>query len=174
MIDRIIRAIRLDPTLYRQVADDESLTTEAVIIVVVVALIGGLGVAFSSEQGLIAYILQVLNNLLVGWLLWAVVAYFVGNALGGRSSVGEMARTLGYANAPRLLSVFGFIPCIGWIVSAIGWVLSLVAGVIAVRESMEFDTGKALITVVIGFIIFMIASLLIGLLLGALAIPSQF
>lgn len=174
MIDRIIRAIRLDPTLYRQVADDESLTTEAVIIVVVVALIGGLGVAFSSEQGLIAYILQVLNNLLVGWLLWAVVAYFVGNALGGRSSMGEMARTLGYANAPRLLSVFGFIPCIGWIVSLIGWLLSLAAAIIGIRESMEFDTTKALITVAIGFIIYLIVSLVIGLALGALAIPSQF
>ena len=33
MIDRIIRAIRLDPTLYRQVADDEQYTNEAFMIV---------------------------------------------------------------------------------------------------------------------------------------------
>ncbi|HZW04034.1 MAG TPA: Yip1 family protein [Anaerolineaceae bacterium] len=174
MLDRIIRAIRLDPGLYRKVADDEGLTGEAVVIVVVVALIGALGVAFSADQGLLAYILQVINSLLVGWLLWAVVAYFVGNALGGRSSIGEMARTLGYANAPRLLSVFGFIPCIGWIISLIGWVLSLAAAVIGIRESMEFDTTKALITAGIGFLVYLIAAIVIGIVFGSFAIPSQF
>ena len=36
MIDRIIRAVRLDPTLYREVADDEQYTNEAFMIVVIV------------------------------------------------------------------------------------------------------------------------------------------
>ena len=34
-----------------------------------------------------------------------------------------------------------------------GWVLALVAGVLAVREAMDFDTSNAIVTVFIGWII---------------------
>jgi hypothetical protein len=45
------------------------------------------------------------------------------------------------------------IPCLGWIAALVGWVLSLIAGVIAIREAMEFDTVKAVITVLIAWVI---------------------
>jgi hypothetical protein len=169
MFDRILRAIRLDKSLYREVADNESLTTEAVLIVVVVAIIGSIGTALASNNFIGSYLLTVANQLLIGWLLWAVVTYLVGNMFGGRSSVPEMARTLAYASAPRLLGVLGFIPCLGWIFVFAGWVLSLVAAVIGIRESMEFDTTKALITAVIGFGIYLIVSIIIGVVFGATA-----
>jgi MFS family permease len=100
--------------------------------------------------------------------LWAVIAYFVGTALEGKSSVVEMARTLGYANAPGLLGVFAFIPCIGRLVALAGVLLSLAAGVIAIRESMEFDTAKAVVTAVLGFIVFIIVRVVIGFVMGGL------
>ena len=71
----------------------------------------------------------------------------------GKTDIPEMMRVLGYANAPNLLGVFGIIPCLGWIAALVGAVLSLIAGVIAVREAMEFDTIKAIITVAIAWIV---------------------
>jgi hypothetical protein len=37
-----------------------------------------------------------------------------------------------------------------------------VAGVIAIRESMEFDTTKAVVTAVLGFIIYVVFNVVIG------------
>jgi hypothetical protein len=170
MFDRIVRAIRLDPTLYREVADDEQYTNEAFIIVLVVALFGALGAAVGAAmtdgRPILLFFTNLFSTILLGWLLWAVVAYFVGTALEGQSSVVEMARTLGYANAPGLLGVFAFIPCLGWLIALAGVLLSLAAGVIAIRESMEFDTTKAVVTAILGFIVYVIARIVIGLVMG--------
>ena len=51
MIDRIIRAIRLDPTLYREVADDESYMTEGIIIVAIVTLLSAFGAGLGAAIG---------------------------------------------------------------------------------------------------------------------------
>ncbi len=170
MIDRIMRAIRLDATLYRQVADDEQYSNEAYIIVLIVSLLGAFGAAIGAALGdgrpLVIFFTSLFSTILLGWLLWAVIAYFVGTALEGKSSVMEMARTLGYASAPQLLGVFAFIPCIGPLVAFVGVLLSLAAGVIAIRESMEFDTTKAVVTAVLGFIVFIIARIFIAIVMG--------
>lgn len=172
MFDRIVRAIRLDPTLYREVADDEQYTNEAFIIVLTVSLLSAagaaIGVAMADGNPLIVFFSNLFNTILLGWLLWAVIAYYVGTALEGKSSIMEMARTLGYANAPGLLGVFAFIPCVGWLIALAGLLLSLAAGVIAIRESMEFDTTKAVVTAVVGFVVFLVVRFTIGFVMGGI------
>ena len=68
----------------------------------------------------------------------------------------------------------GFISCLGWLAALIGALLALVAGVIAVRESMEFDTGKAVLTVAIAWVISFAIRFGVGLLVagGAAAVGS--
>lgn len=179
MIDRIIRAIRLDPTLYREVADDESYMNEGIIIVAIVTLLSafgsGLGAAISDTgRGFFgAFLWDAVTRVLLGWLLWAVISYFVGNLLGGKSSVTEMARTLAYAQAPAFVTVLGFIPCIGWIFVLAGFGLSIAAGVIAIRESMEFDTMNAVITAGIGILLYVIASVIITFVFGGIALAGS-
>ncbi len=174
MFDRIVRAIRLDPTLYRMVADDEEYTSEGVIIILIVAAISALGAALGTLGGngrpVVAFIVQLANTLVLGWLLWAVIAYFVGTALGGESGIAEMARTLAYANTPGLLGLFAPIPCLGPILLLAAFVLTIAAGVVAIRESMEFDTTKAVVTAVIGFGVFIVARVIIGFVMGGLGV----
>jgi hypothetical protein len=173
MFDRILRAIKLDAGLYRQVADNhETYMGESAIIAVIVAIISSIGVLFSGERGVIAYVIQVLNSLIFGWILWSWVAYFIGTKLfNGRSNFREMLCTLGFANAPRLLGVLGFIPCIGWLLSLAGAVLSLIAGVIAIRESMEFDTGNAVVTALVGLVLYILVSVVVGFFFAAASLP---
>jgi hypothetical protein len=175
MMQRIIRAIRLDPTVYREVADDRNAMKEAAIIVLVVTLLSGLGAAGGAliakagvGQAAIRFLVDwLVNGILIGWIGWAVITYLVGTALfKGKTDVSEMMRVLGYASAPKLLGFFGFIPCVGWLIALVGWVLSLIAGFIAVREAMGFETLHAIVTVVIGWIIALALALIIGSILG--------
>ncbi len=174
MIDRILRAIKLDKTLFSEVARNEFLLGESLIIVLLVAVVSGIGNMLNADQPVVALITEVMNSVLFGWLLWSVVAYFVGTAFfGGKASINEMLRALGYANAPRLLNFFAFIPCIGWIFALLGGILSLIAGVIAIRETMHFDNDKALITAIIGFILYVMSSAALRVLFSGLSLPFQ-
>ena len=142
MIERIMRAIRLDPDVYREIAEDENAMTEAAIIVLIVTGLSALGTAIAAEGFIGPLLVNWLMSVVVGWIGWAVLTYFIGAKLfGGRSSIAEMMRVLGYATAPRLLGILGFIPCLGWLAALIGAILALIAGVIAVRESASWSVA---------------------------------
>lgn len=162
MISRIVRAFRLDASLFREVAADPKFMGEAVLIALVVSFLAAVGGAIGHAHPLPAFLAEWANGLLLGWLLWAIVALLVGSLLGGKSGFGQMTRALAYAGVPRLLALFGFIPCVGWAFRLAAWVLALIAGTIAIREAMQFDTGRAIVTAVIGWIIYVIVAIVIG------------
>ncbi|NIV40183.1 MAG: hypothetical protein GWN58_65500 [Anaerolineae bacterium] len=153
MIERIVRAIRLDWTVFSEIAKDRDALKEAAIIVAIVTFLSAVGTGIAAAS-FGAFIGDWILGIAVGWIGWAIVTYFVGTALfKGETDIPEMLRVLGYASAPFLLGLLSFIPCIGWIFPWLGGLLALVAGVIAVREAMDFDTSNAIITVIIGWII---------------------
>lgn len=162
MIDRIMRAIRLDFLVFREIAEDENAMTEAAIIVALVSFLAAVGagiglVIAKADFGRVVggFLYEwLIGGILLGWIGWSVVTYFVGTMLfQGKTDIPEMMRVLGYANAPKLLGLLGFIPCVGWVITIAGLILALIAGVLAIREAMEFDTGKAIITVVISWFV---------------------
>jgi hypothetical protein len=172
MVDRIFRAIRLDWTVFKEIAEDENAMSQAAIIVAVVTFLSSIGTAIGvliageafGRAVLSFFVDWIVNGILIGWIGWAIITYFVGTAMfQGKTDIPEMMRVLGYASAPKLLGLLGFIPCVGWIFALGGWILSLIAGVIAVREAMEFDTSKAIITVVIGAVVAIVISFILGL-----------
>lgn len=150
MVDRMIRAAMLNPAVYNEVERDVNATTEAFLVVLIVAVATGIGRLAAGVPGFIGGL--VLAVLL--WLLVAYITYLVGTSLfGGTATVGELLRTMGYAQTPRLLSVLGFIPVIGGIAILVGFILAVVAAVIAVREALDFDTGKAILTAIISWVV---------------------
>ena len=170
MVDRIVRAIRLDWTVFREIAQDREALKQAAIIVVVVSFLAALGGAgglliaqVDAGTAFLGFFVDwIVNGILIGWIGWSILTYLVGTILfKGQTDIQEMLRVLGYASAPRLLGLLGFIPCIGWIFPFAGMILSLIAGVIAIREAMEFDTGKAIVTVVISWGVSILTALLI-------------
>ncbi len=168
MLQRILRIIQLDTKVFREIAADANATVEAAIVVVVVSVLSAIGSGIASRSSFFgSFLWELIAGVLLGWVLWAVISYFVGTTLfNGKSTIEEMLRVLGYARAPALLGFFSFIPCVGWIAALAGAVLSLIAGVIAIREAMEFDTGKAIITVLIGWVVYLILAALLAPILG--------
>jgi hypothetical protein len=56
------------------------------------------------------------------WALWAWITHFVGTTIlkstETEANWGQLARTLGFAQSPGVLKVFGFIPVLGPVVFA--------------------------------------------------------
>lgn len=153
MIDRIVRAIRLDWTVFGEIAQDRDAMKEAAIIVLIVSFLSAIGSGF-ADRSMSSFISTLIVTIAVGWILWAIITFFVGTRfLGGKTNISEMLRVLGYAGAPHLLGLFHFIPCIGPLLPWVGWILALVAGILAVREAMDFETDRAIITVFVSWLI---------------------
>jgi len=118
-IKRIMRAIMLDREFYKEAEADTSLNQEALLIVIAVSVIGGIGSFLSSliAENFVRAIIALLVTSGLGvanYYIWAYVTHFIGtNMFKGDADPGELLRVLGYASAPRLLALLGFIPCIG-------------------------------------------------------------
>ncbi len=164
MFNRIMGVFKLDVNTFDEVEHDETATSQAAIVVGLVALLSalgsGLGASFSEGNFWTSFISTFIWAF-VGWFLWAGVSYLVGTSLfGGQATLGEMLRVIGFAQAPQLL---GIIPCLGGLVGAI-W--ALIAGFIAIRQGLDLDNTKAFLTALIGFVVLMIGYAIIFSMLG--------
>jgi hypothetical protein len=160
MIDRMKGAARLDVHTYEEVEADSSATGQAAVVVVLVAVAQGIGAAGFGARGLIGGAIAAL----VGWLLWAGITYLIGDKLlGGTATWGELLRTIGFAQTPGLLMILAIVPVLrGPVVLAVSiWVL--IAGVIAIRQALDFGTGKAVVTTILGWLVIAIPRVILGI-----------
>lgn len=170
MLDRIIGVLKLDANVYEEIEADENATSQAAIVVAVVAIVGGLisgGISAVMGGSFLGSFLTQLLTAFFSWLIWSAVTYFVGTSLfGGKATMGEMLRVLGFAQAPGIL---GIIPVCG---SFVGWVWTLACTFIAIRQGLDLDNSKAAMTAVVAFIAVIIVSFVIGLILTAVGLTA--
>ena len=164
---RMLGAARLDVPTYEEVEHDKSATGQAAGVVALSALAAGVG---AMAQGGIAALLLTGLAALLGWVIWAAIIWAVGTKLlpeaQTEADVGQLLRTLGFAAAPGLLRVFGFIPVLGPILLLVVYVWMLATMVVAVRQALDYNsTGRAIGVCLIGWL----AQLLILALLGGAA-----
>jgi hypothetical protein len=164
LVERMIRAARLDPDLYNEVEKDENATGQAFGVVIIVAVCALIGSAFAGHQtqGLIG---AVAGNV-VGWLIWSLIILGIGKLLGGTADFGEVMRCLAFAYSPGVLQLFSFFPLLGPLVGFVAVIWTIVSTIVAVREAMDFDTGRAVLTVLIPFGIMVVLVVMVGATLG--------
>jgi hypothetical protein len=165
-VNRIIRALRLDKELYEEVEADKTATPQAMAVVILSSVAGGLGAGgISGFQGIFWGCLAAL----VGWIIWAFLTYLVGTKMlptpQTRSDPGELLRTLGFAYSPGLLSIFCLVPVLGPIVRLIIPFWMLIAWVIAVRQALDYtSTARAVAVCIIGWLILVIITVFLHVL----------
>lgn len=168
LIDRVIGVFKLDINTFEEIEKDQQGTSQAAVVVLLVALLSGIGGGFGvgvANTSFIGGFLSAFISVFIGWVLWSAVTYFVGSTLfGGEADMGEMLRVIGFAFAPQLL---GIIPCVGAIVGAI-W--SLVAGFFAVRQGLDLDNTRALFTIGVGLVAYVIIRWVLSLVLGPIGL----
>ncbi len=162
-VNRIIRACKLDTTLYEEVEADKSATFQAALVVVLSSLAAGIGaISLGSYNFIMPAILS-----LISWYIWAYLIYLIGAKLfpeeNTKADHGELLRTIGFSSAPGLIRVFGFTPELMTITFIVGGIWMLAAMIIAVRQALDYQsTWRAIGVVVIGFLVqaFVLISLL--------------
>lgn len=152
LVERMTGAALLRVDTYEEVEHDQGATLQAAGVVAMVAVAAAIGAAPFGATGAIRGALAAL----VGWLVWAGLTYLIGAKIfHGTATWGELLRTLGFAQAPGILLVLGFIPLVGWILRIAVPLWMLVAAFIAVRQALDFGNGKTLATVLIGWVIYL-------------------
>ena len=170
MIERMIRASRLDINMFEEVEADTSATNQALLIVALVAL--ATGIASLGTTGPIGLLVGVVLAI-AGWALWAWIVHLIGTKIMASPSThadwGQLARTLGFAQSPGIFRALGFIPVVGNIIFAVASIWMLVAMVVAVRQALDYtSTLRAIAVVLIGFIPYLVLMSIAFALLGAL------
>jgi hypothetical protein len=154
MTERMVGAARLDIAVFEEVEHDETATVQAAGVVAMVAVFMALGGTGAGPIGM----LTAAGAQLFGWVVWAGLTHFIGTRIfGGTATWGELLRTLGFAQAPGVLALLAIVPLVGWMILPVLGIWMLVAGVIAVRQALDVDTGKAIFTVAIGWLVMVVA-----------------
>ena len=156
MVDRMIRASRLDAHIFEEVEADTSATRQALSVVFLVALATGIASISMGTVGLPGVLVGVVVAV-AGWAIWAWIVYFIGTKIlpehETHADWGQLARSLGFAQSPGVLRVFGVVPGVGGIIFLVVSVWMLVSMVIAVRQALDYtSTLRAIGVVLIGFI----------------------
>lgn len=164
LLNRMLRAIRLDSILYEELETEEEAIGQSIMVVLLVSVATGIGMGITGllgGKGAIWFIWGLLSGILssfVGWLAWVLVTYLLGTTLlkGPEKDVSfiSLIRTLGYANSPGIIRLLCFFPLVGWVITMAAAIWTLGAGTAAVKQTFEFTAARAMATCFLGWLIY--------------------
>ena len=155
LMERMIRAGKLDVHLYEEVETDESAMGQAVTVVVLSSLAAGIGTIGRVGWG---GILLGTIFALVGWFVWAYLSYLIGSKFlpepQTQVNLGQLLRTIGFSSSPGVIRVLGIVPGLSQLVFIVASIWMLVAMVIAVRQALDYQsTWRAVGVCAMGWVI---------------------
>lgn len=163
MFARIIGVFKLDVKTFEEIEHNTNLTLPAALIVILVSLISGVGNGFFNgfiHKTFMSGFVGSLVSVILGWLLWSAVTLYVGTRIfHGEADMGQMLRVIGFAYLPLSLSI---IPCVGGL---IGVLWAIAAGFIGIRQGLDLDDIRALLTVAVGAVFYIILTVILNTIL---------
>lgn len=174
--ERMIGAAKLDVATYEEVEADKTATGQAMLVVVLSSVAAGIGAL--GSMGIVGLLVGTIGAL-VGWFIWAGLIFIIGTKIlpepQTEADMGQLLRTIGFASSPGILRLLGFIPVLGTMLSFAVAIWMLVATVVATRQALDYtSTGRAVAVCAIGFVVYLVVSVVIGSIvgLGAMAAAS--
>lgn len=168
MIGRMLGAARLNAQTYEEVEHDSGATIQALLVIILVSIASFVGQLLAGDDmNVVAALINGIVWGIIGWALWALFTWLIGSTLlktdQTEADWGQLARCTGFAQTPRILNVFLFIPILGPILVLVGLVWTIIAMIVAVRQSLDYtSTWRAFFVIVLAFIPVAITSGLIG------------
>ncbi|HUV15808.1 MAG TPA: YIP1 family protein [Pelolinea sp.] len=178
MMEKIIGAFTFRKEVYKEVEDDASFTQTAWMIVAAVSLLSQLGanaVAAKAIGG--RWFFGAIGGTIfavLGFALGAFVISWAGKTFfNAETSFEEMVRVLGLAYVWNVIGFLGILALLGPALTCITGPISLVAGIaglvawfVAAKEALDLEWPQTIGTVIIGWVVTLIVSLIAGAILG--------
>ena len=163
---RIIRAVRLDATLYSEVKSDNEALGQALVVVALSGLASGVG----NAKGWIGYFTIMFFAFTV-WLGWSFIAYMVGTKLLPEPQTEKdylgLLRATGFAYSPHILQIFAAVPGLMLFVTVATTIWTLIAIVIALRQAFDYtNTFRAIWVVLISIVVQAVILLFLTFVIG--------
>ena len=168
-VGRMVGAAKLDVAVYEEVEANGTATDQAMGVVLLSSLAAGVGAAALGTGVVVSAVAALLS-----WVIWAYLTYLVGTRLlpepQTQANMGQMMRTLGFAQSPGVLRIFGALPGIGPLVLFIVSAWMLVAMVVAVRQALDYTTTwRAAVVCVVAWLAVIVPAVLLLSLFGSVA-----
>ena len=174
LVNRMIRAAKLDVNLYEEVEADSKATMSAMWVVIIASVAAGIGTGIAglmSGKGPMFFLWGLLGGMavgLLGWLAWAGITYLLGTTVlkgtNTSSTWGELLRTVGFAQSPGVLKVLSFIPVVGGVINLGASIWVLICVVIGVRQALDVSTWRAIAICIVGWLVYFVLGLLLAFL----------
>jgi hypothetical protein len=172
---RVILSAKLNSEIYEEVEADRQALGQAMGVVVLSSLAAGISTL--RHIGMNGVVFGTLSAL-VGWLIWAYLAYLIGTKLlpepQTQADYGELLRTIGFASSPGIIRVLGLFPGLLTISFLAAEVWMLAAMIVAVRQALDYSsTWRAVLVCLIGWAIQALLAASIFALIGGPAGQAQ-
>ncbi len=164
LVSRMLRAARLDQSLYGEVTADEESMTQAMGVVAIAAVASGIAMGYAGLGGFVVGI----TWRVASWLVASVVMYYVGTRWFAdqetQADYPRLLRALGFAASPGVVHILGAINGLRglafWVASL--WMVATAS--LAVRDGLRYSTtGRAVVVSLLGFVVQLIVVLLFRL-----------
>ena len=159
MFQRMIKAAMFDTATHEEIEADRGALDQAVVVVILVTFCGIIGSMLSAllmGLGVWAVVFGLLAGLTFGvarWAVWVTALYLVGGMIlrttNTQTSWTELARVVGFAYTPGILSIFSFLPFVGSFFFWAGFFWTIATVVVATRQSLDFESTPRAIGVVV-------------------------
>lgn len=163
LIDRMIGVASLNEPTFNDIEHDTNATPQALIVVVIAAIAAAIGALGEHQGSLIGQTVMAVVN----WIVFSVVAYFVGSMLfhgSADATIGKVLRLVGFAQTPKILGALAFIPLLGWIAGLVAAIWFLVVSIYALRAAFNFQLDRAVLTAIVSLVVMVAVSVVVGLL----------
>ena len=157
MFGLAFRALLLDGSVYPEIKEREETMLSAFGIVAISGFAFGLGVwvelrdpdVVGFNQREVLGLVMSVSTVLSGWFVWTLFVWILGIRLfQGDTGFRGALRALGVCYSPIMLALFySFAPTL----LAIGILWILVAGVVAIKNTLDFEWWKAGIAATVGW-----------------------
>lgn len=170
LVNRVLGVVKLQEPAYGEIKRDATALNQAVLVVLVSALVTNVWVAIFAPNGLVRALGGVILAF-VAWLLFGSLAWWVGTRWFAPKwappDLRQMLTLTGFATAPAVLNILGFVPLIGWLILMVASIWSLLTAYTAVRVGLAADERGGLAVTFIAYIanavLFALAANLLGI-----------
>jgi len=157
-VGKILKAMVIDTTTYRNVAADPYMTGPALLTLILGVIVGGFATQGTRLwQEIVAEVLSA--------LLLVLFVFFGGRLLGGKGDFTTTLRAVGFAYATRFYSLLAFLPVIGGAAKFLTLAFTFVAVWIAGVQAHKLRGWRSLVFPVVVFGVFLLTVFVLSILI---------